>query len=139
MSGLATAELHLTKAELIDRALAAAGRCDPPRTVKLDADGLPLIIPYIVCAAPADSGVIAAADPIKLDAKAARAVGIAKAKESGVYKGRKATAREKAPQIRELLAKGCGWEAICAELEISRSSFYRHKPKDVGQRLAVAA
>jgi DNA invertase Pin-like site-specific DNA recombinase len=51
--------------------------------------------------------------------------GIAKAKGEGKYKGRKPTARAKAPQVRELAAKGMTREAIAAELKIGVASVYR--------------
>jgi len=44
--------------------------------------------------------------------------GIAKAKEEGKYKGRKATARAKSGEVARLLAEGKTKEAIAAELAI---------------------
>ena len=51
--------------------------------------------------------------------------GIAKAKEEGKYKGRKATARAKSVEVASLLAEGKTKEAIAAELAIGVASVYR--------------
>ena len=51
--------------------------------------------------------------------------GIAKAKEEGKYKGRKATARAKSGEVARLLAEGKTKEAIAAELAIGVASVYR--------------
>ena len=51
--------------------------------------------------------------------------GIAKAKEEGKYKGRKATARAKSGEVARLLAEGKTKEAIAAELGIGVASVYR--------------
>jgi DNA invertase Pin-like site-specific DNA recombinase len=51
--------------------------------------------------------------------------GIAKAKEEGKYKGRKATARAKSVEVARLLAEGNTKEAIAAELAIGVASVYR--------------
>ena len=51
--------------------------------------------------------------------------GIAKAKEEGKYKGRKATARAKSGEVASLLAEGKTKEAIAAELVIGVASVYR--------------
>lgn len=51
--------------------------------------------------------------------------GIAKAKARGVYKGRKATAQEKAEQVRALDAEDVGASEIARRLDISRASVYR--------------
>ncbi|ABL01262.1 recombinase family protein [Pelobacter propionicus] len=51
--------------------------------------------------------------------------GIAKAKEEGKYKGRKATARAKSGEVANLLVEGKTKEAIAAELGIGIASVYR--------------
>lgn len=51
--------------------------------------------------------------------------GIEKAKQLGKYTGRKPTARAKAEQVKELLAKGYKKTQIAKELEISVASVYR--------------
>lgn len=51
--------------------------------------------------------------------------GIAKAREKGVYKGRKPTARAKADRIKAMKADGIGASKIAAELGIGRASVYR--------------
>ena len=51
--------------------------------------------------------------------------GIAKAKEEGKYKGRKATARAKSGEVASLLAEGKTKEAVAAELGIGVASVYR--------------
>lgn len=51
--------------------------------------------------------------------------GIEKAKREGKYKGRKATAREKAPKIRELAAEGFTKQKIADQLNIGIASVYR--------------
>ncbi|WP_171239818.1 recombinase family protein [Ruegeria sp. HKCCA5491] len=51
--------------------------------------------------------------------------GIAKAKAEGRYKGRKPTARAKAPDIEQLLSKGLSKRAIAKHLNISERSVYR--------------
>jgi DNA invertase Pin-like site-specific DNA recombinase len=51
--------------------------------------------------------------------------GIALAKQKGKYKGRKSTAREKAPQATELLEKGMTKQAIADQLGIGVASVYR--------------
>ena len=51
--------------------------------------------------------------------------GIALAKQEGVYKGRKATAREKGDRMLELLADGLTKDAVAAELGVNVSSVYR--------------
>ena len=50
--------------------------------------------------------------------------GIAKAKEKGVYKGRKASID--ADQVKALAATGMGASAIAAQLGIGRASVYRY-------------
>ncbi len=52
--------------------------------------------------------------------------GIAKAKETGKYKGRKATALNKKPQMLKLLSKGLSRADIAKELGLSPSSVYSH-------------
>jgi DNA invertase Pin-like site-specific DNA recombinase len=54
-----------------------------------------------------------------------QAEGIAIAKQKGKYKGRKPTAREKAPQVMELLEKGMTKQAIADQLGIGIASVYR--------------
>jgi len=49
--------------------------------------------------------------------------GIAKAKQRGIYKGRRATID--ANQIREMYAAGVGGSKIAAQLGIGRASVYR--------------
>ena len=51
--------------------------------------------------------------------------GIAKAKAEGKYKGRKPTARAKAPQVLEMKQAGASVREITEELGISRASVYR--------------
>lgn len=51
--------------------------------------------------------------------------GIARAKEKGVYKGRKATAKEKSGKVLELLKQGQTKEAVARELKIGVASVYR--------------
>jgi DNA invertase Pin-like site-specific DNA recombinase len=51
--------------------------------------------------------------------------GIAKAKAAGKYKGRKATARSKAHEVKELRARGLGASEIARTLRIGRASVYR--------------
>lgn len=51
--------------------------------------------------------------------------GIAKAKAEGRYKGRKATARMKAPEIRQLRAEGRSVPEIVAATGVSRASVFR--------------
>ncbi len=54
-----------------------------------------------------------------------QAEGIAIAKQKGKYKGRKPTAREKAPQVTELLEKGMTKQSIADQLGIGVASVYR--------------
>jgi len=54
-----------------------------------------------------------------------QAEGIAIAKQKGKYKGRKPTARDKAPQVIELLAQGMTKQAIADQLGIGIASVYR--------------
>lgn len=54
-----------------------------------------------------------------------QAEGIAKAKQEGVYKGRKPTAREKAGDVLKLIAEGKTKEAVAKELGIGVASVYR--------------
>lgn len=51
--------------------------------------------------------------------------GINKAKEKGVYAGRKPTARAKTAEVLELLAEGFTKEAVAAKLAIGVASVYR--------------
>ncbi len=51
--------------------------------------------------------------------------GIAKAKEAGKYKGRKATARAKADEVKQLLNDGLTKQAIADKLGIGVASVYR--------------
>lgn len=51
--------------------------------------------------------------------------GIEKAKQAGKYKGRKATARAKSEQVKELLYKGYTKQKTADELEIGIASVYR--------------
>jgi len=51
--------------------------------------------------------------------------GRAFAKQKGKYKGRKPTAREKAPQVTELLENGMTKQAIADQLDIGVASVYR--------------
>jgi DNA invertase Pin-like site-specific DNA recombinase len=53
-------------------------------------------------------------------------VGIAKAKADGRYKGRKPTARQKAPEIQRLKEAGLSPSVIARQLGISRASVYRN-------------
>ena len=123
-------------AAMLRAAREEADRCDPPRVVKLTADWSILLIP-------ADRGVVATADPIKIDdktaaKKAAQLAGIDKAKlVPGKYLGRAPTAREKALA---LIAQGWTRDAILAETGISRSTFFRAQARaKAAQRLALAA
>jgi DNA invertase Pin-like site-specific DNA recombinase len=52
-------------------------------------------------------------------------IGIAKAKEDGKYKGRKPTAREKAPKVLELASRGLKKEEISHLTGIGVASVYR--------------
>jgi DNA invertase Pin-like site-specific DNA recombinase len=54
-----------------------------------------------------------------------QAEGIAIAKQKGKYKGRKPTAREKAPQVMELLDHGLTKQSIADQLGIGIASVYR--------------
>lgn len=54
-----------------------------------------------------------------------RAVGIAKAKKEGKYKGRKPTARAKTPKVLELKERGFRPDEIAKQLEIGRASVFR--------------
>jgi len=54
-----------------------------------------------------------------------QADGIARAKEAGVYTGRKPTARAKAGEVVALLAQGSTKEAVAAHLKIGVASVYR--------------
>jgi DNA invertase Pin-like site-specific DNA recombinase len=54
-----------------------------------------------------------------------QAEGIAIAKQKGKYKGRKPTAREKAPQVMELLNQGLTKQSIADQLGIGIASVYR--------------
>ncbi len=54
-----------------------------------------------------------------------QAEGIAVAKQKGKYKGRKPTAREKTPQVIELLERGMTKQAIADQLGIGVASVYR--------------
>jgi DNA invertase Pin-like site-specific DNA recombinase len=54
-----------------------------------------------------------------------QAEGIAIAKQKGKYMGRKPTAREKAPQVMELLDQGLTKQAIADHLGIGIASVYR--------------
>lgn len=51
--------------------------------------------------------------------------GIARAAAEGKYKGRKATAQEKAPEVLEMLNKGMTKQAVADELGIGVASVYR--------------
>ena len=51
--------------------------------------------------------------------------GIAIAKQKGKYKGRKPTAREKSPQVTEILEKGMTKQSIADQLGIGIASVYR--------------
>ena len=51
--------------------------------------------------------------------------GIAKAKAEGKYKGRKPTAKEKRPQIIEMIEQGMTRQAVANELNIGVASVYR--------------
>lgn len=51
--------------------------------------------------------------------------GIAKAKKKGKYKGRKPTARDKTPQVLELLKTDMTKESIAEKLNIGIASVYR--------------
>lgn len=57
--------------------------------------------------------------------KERQAEGIAKAKEAGIYKGRKPTAREKTKKVIELIGQGMTRQAVADELEIGIASVYR--------------
>lgn len=52
-------------------------------------------------------------------------VGIAKAKLEGRYKGRKPTARAKAPEMQKLAEAGLGASAIALRLNVSKASVFR--------------
>lgn len=54
-----------------------------------------------------------------------RAYGIAKAKKEGKYKGRKPTARAKAPEVLKLKDRGFRPDEIAKQLEIGRASVFR--------------
>lgn len=54
-----------------------------------------------------------------------RAYGIAKAKKEGKYKGRKPTARAKAPEVLKLRERGFRPDEIAKQLEIGRASVFR--------------
>ncbi|MEL7445176.1 MAG: recombinase family protein [Pseudomonadota bacterium] len=54
-----------------------------------------------------------------------RAYGIKKAKEAGKYKGRKPTARAKAPEVLSLKSRGFRPDEIAKQLEIGRASVFR--------------
>ena len=54
-----------------------------------------------------------------------RAYGIAKAKADGKYKGRKPTARAKAPEVLELRQRGFKPDEIAKQLDIGRASVFR--------------
>jgi len=54
-----------------------------------------------------------------------RAYGIAKAKAEGKYKGRKPTARAKAPEVLRLKERGFRPDEIAKQLEIGRASVFR--------------
>jgi DNA invertase Pin-like site-specific DNA recombinase len=54
-----------------------------------------------------------------------RAYGIAKAKADGKYKGRKPTARAKAPRVIELKSRGFKPDEIAKQLDIGRASVFR--------------
>lgn len=51
--------------------------------------------------------------------------GIEAAKKAGKYKGRKATAREKLPEIRDLLNRGVKPSDVAKRVGVSRASVYR--------------
>jgi DNA invertase Pin-like site-specific DNA recombinase len=51
--------------------------------------------------------------------------GIAKAKAQGKYKGRKPTARQKAPEIRELVSEGVSKREVSRRLCVSERSVHR--------------
>ncbi len=51
--------------------------------------------------------------------------GIAKAKALGKYKGRRPTAREKAPEIRQMVAEGVSKREVAKALSVSERSVYR--------------
>jgi len=51
--------------------------------------------------------------------------GIAKAKALGKYKGRKPTAREKAPEIRQMVSEGASKREVAEALSVSERSVYR--------------
>ncbi len=54
-----------------------------------------------------------------------QAEGIARARSEGKYKGRKATAMEKKPEVLQLHANGFNPTQIAKRLSVSRSSVYR--------------
>jgi len=58
--------------------------------------------------------------------------GIARAKAEGKYKGRKATARAKAHQVKALVAQGVGPSEIARKVGVSRSSVYRVLERAMG-------
>jgi DNA invertase Pin-like site-specific DNA recombinase len=51
--------------------------------------------------------------------------GIAKAKTEGKYKGRKPTARQKAPEIRQLVSEGVTKRDVSRKLGVSERSVHR--------------
>lgn len=51
--------------------------------------------------------------------------GIAKAKAQGKYKGRHPTAREKAPEIRQMVSEGVSKREVAKMLCVSERSVYR--------------
>lgn len=55
-----------------------------------------------------------------------QAEGIARAKARGVYKGRKPVPDEKIEQARQLISQGVPKAQVARNLEISRSSLYKH-------------
>ena len=63
-----------------------------------------------------------------------QAVGIAKAKAEGRYRGRAPTARRKASEIEALLEEGLGPVDISKKLGIARSSVYRVAEKVIRAR-----
>lgn len=54
-----------------------------------------------------------------------RAYGIARAKKAGKYRGRKPTARAKAPEVLKLRERGFRPDEIAKQLEIGRASVFR--------------
>ncbi|NOT70621.1 MAG: recombinase family protein [Hyphomicrobium sp.] len=65
-----------------------------------------------------------------------QAVGIAKAKAEGKYRGRQPTARRQAGQVEALLEQGLGPVDIARKLGIARSSVYRIAEKAIHERKA---